>query len=79
MIDSFDDETEARTDLQRIVDFEPECAEDVALFASDDNGKVIEGPIHAVPATSAELAQEWVPRGREVVRRAIQTSMSSAR
>jgi hypothetical protein len=48
MIDSFDDEAEARVALQRIV--EPESADEVALFISDDAGAVVEGPIHAVPA-----------------------------
>jgi hypothetical protein len=50
MIDWFDNESEARAALQRIVELEPEHAEDVALFVSDDDGHVIEGPIHAVPA-----------------------------
>lgn len=50
LIDSFDDEAEARAALQRIVAGEPEAAEDVALFISDDEGNVVEGPIHAVPA-----------------------------
>jgi hypothetical protein len=48
MIDSFDDEAEARVALQRIV--EPESADEIALFISDDAGAVVEGPIHAVPA-----------------------------
>jgi hypothetical protein len=51
MIDSFDDEAEARAALQRIVELEPEYAEDVALFISDADGNVVAGPIHAVPAS----------------------------
>ena len=51
LIDSFDDETEARAALRRIVEAEPDAAEDVALFVSDDTGKLVAGPIHAVPAT----------------------------
>lgn len=51
MIDSFDDETEARAALQRIVELEPESADEIALFISDDGGAVVEGPIHAVPAS----------------------------
>lgn len=51
LIDSFTDEPEARAALQRIVAAEPEAAEDVALFISDDDGSVIEGPIHAVLAS----------------------------
>jgi len=50
LIDSFTDEAAARAALQRVVEAEPDAAEDVALFISDDAGKVIEGPIHAVPA-----------------------------
>lgn len=50
LIDSFTNESEARAALQRIVAAEPEAADDVALFISDDKGAVIEGPIHAVPA-----------------------------
>jgi len=49
LIDSFTDEAEARAALQRLVASEPEAADDVALFISDDAGRVVEGPIHAVP------------------------------
>jgi hypothetical protein len=49
LIDSFSDEAEACAALQRIVEAEPEAAEDVALFVADDAGTVVEGPIHAVP------------------------------
>ncbi|HEY3944716.1 MAG TPA: hypothetical protein VGL78_05785 [Solirubrobacteraceae bacterium] len=52
LIDSFDDEPRARAALQRIVAAEPEAAEDIALFISDDEGRVVEGPIHAVPAAT---------------------------
>jgi hypothetical protein len=51
LIDSFDDEVEARAALQRIVELEPESADETALFVSDDEGTVVEGPIHAVPAS----------------------------
>jgi hypothetical protein len=50
MIDSFDDEAEARAALQRIVELEPESADEIALFISDEEGTVVEGPIHAAPA-----------------------------
>lgn len=50
LISAFDDEHEARAALQRIVAAEPEAATDVALFISDDDGAVVEGPIHAAPA-----------------------------
>jgi hypothetical protein len=50
MIDSFDDEAQARAALQRIVKLEPEPADEIALFISDDQGAVVEGPIHAAPA-----------------------------
>lgn len=51
LIDSFDDEDEARAALQRIVALEPEAADQIAMFISDDEGTVVEGPIHAVPAS----------------------------
>jgi hypothetical protein len=51
LIDSFSDETEARAALQRIVEAEPDAADDVALFIADEGGTIVEGPIHAVPAS----------------------------
>ncbi len=39
MIDSFDDEAAARAALQRIVALEPESADEIALFISDDAGR----------------------------------------
>jgi hypothetical protein len=51
LIDSFSDESEARAALQRIVEAEPDSADDVALFIADEAGAVVEGPIHAVPAS----------------------------
>ena len=53
LIDLFEDESEARSALQMIVDREPESADDVALFVCDDDGEIIEGPIHAVPKSAA--------------------------
>lgn len=50
MIDWFENESEARAALQRIVELEPEHADEVALFFCDDDGTVVDGPIHAVPA-----------------------------
>jgi hypothetical protein len=50
LIDAFDNESDARAALQRIVETEPDAADDVALFISDDDGKVVDGPIHATPA-----------------------------
>lgn len=50
MIDWFEDESEARAALQRIVELEPEHADEVALFISDDDRSVVDGPIYAVPA-----------------------------
>lgn len=46
LIDWFEDESVARSALQMIVDREPESADDVALFVCDDDGEIIEGPIH---------------------------------
>jgi hypothetical protein len=50
LIDSFSDESEARAELQRILEAAPSAANDVALFVADDDGAVVDGPIHAVPA-----------------------------
>jgi hypothetical protein len=51
LIDSFDNEDDARAALQRIVESEPEAAENVALLISDDAGNVVADPIHVpVPA-----------------------------
>jgi hypothetical protein len=50
LIDSFTDEAEARAALQRLVESEPEAADDIALLISDDDGTVVGGPIHAAPA-----------------------------
>lgn len=50
MIDWFDNEPEARAALQRIVESDPDAAGEVALFVSDQDGQIIEGPIHAAPA-----------------------------
>lgn len=52
LIDSFDNEDEARAALQQIVESEPEAADDVALFVSDDEGQIVAGPIHAVPTAA---------------------------
>jgi hypothetical protein len=49
LIDSFDNEDDARAALQRIVGSEPEVADDVALLISDDAGNLVGGPIHALP------------------------------
>ena len=51
LIDTFSDETETRAALQQIVEAEPDSADDVALFVADDDGAVVDGPIHAVPVT----------------------------
>jgi hypothetical protein len=39
MIDSYDEEPAARAALQRIVDAEPEAAEDIALMTYGDDGQ----------------------------------------
>jgi hypothetical protein len=53
LVESFPDEESARTALNRIVDAEPEAAEDVALFVYDDNGMSTSDPIFARTTTSA--------------------------
>lgn len=50
LVDWFETESEARDALQRIVEREPESADDVALFIHDDDGTIVEGPIYAVRA-----------------------------
>jgi hypothetical protein len=52
LIDSFGDEAAARAALERIAEFEPQSADEIALFISDDEGTVVEGPIHVVPASA---------------------------
>jgi hypothetical protein len=51
LINSYDDESEARSALQRIVAAEPEAAEDVALFTYGDNGMPVGDPVFATAPT----------------------------
>ncbi len=52
LIDSYEDESQALMALQRIVDAEPDAAEDVALMTYGDDGMPIGGPAFAkVPAS----------------------------
>lgn len=44
MIDSYEEEPAARAALQRIVDAEPDAAEDVALIAYGDDGEPVGDP-----------------------------------
>lgn len=50
MIDSYTEEHAARAALERIVDAEPEAAEDVALIAYGDDGDPVAGPEFAQTA-----------------------------
>ncbi|HEV2945257.1 MAG TPA: hypothetical protein VGX26_09110 [Solirubrobacteraceae bacterium] len=51
LIDSHEDETEARAALQRIIDAEPDAAEDVALMTYGDDGMPVGDPVVAkIPA-----------------------------
>ncbi len=52
LIDWFENESDARTALQQIVDREPECAHEVALFVCGDDGAALAGPIHAAPGSA---------------------------
>jgi hypothetical protein len=52
LIDSFGDEAAARAAVESIAELEPESAEEIALVISDDEGTVVEGPIHAVSASA---------------------------
>lgn len=47
LVESFQDEESARRTLDLIVDAEPDAAEDVALFVSDDDGMPIGAPVFA--------------------------------
>jgi len=47
MIDSYDAEPTARAALQRIIDAEPEAAENVALVIYGDDGQPIGDPVFA--------------------------------
>ncbi|HEY2536542.1 MAG TPA: hypothetical protein VGI24_06115 [Solirubrobacteraceae bacterium] len=52
LIDSYDDESKARVALQRIVDGDPENAEDVALMSYGDDGMPVGNPVFAkIPAS----------------------------
>ena len=51
LIDSYEDESEAHATLQRIVDAEPDAAEDVALMTYGDDGMPVGDPVFAkIPA-----------------------------
>lgn len=53
MIDSYDEEQVARAALQRIVEAEPEAAEDIALMSYGEDGLPAGGPEFAkAPATT---------------------------
>jgi hypothetical protein len=52
LINSYENETQARMALQRIVDAEPNAAEDVALMTYGDDGMPVGDPVFAkVPAS----------------------------
>jgi hypothetical protein len=52
LVDSYEDETQARMALQRIVDADPDTAEDVALMTYGDDGMPVGDPVFAkVPAS----------------------------
>jgi hypothetical protein len=53
LVESFTDEESARRTLDLIVDAEPDAAEDVALFISDDDGTPVGGPVFAHAISSA--------------------------
>jgi hypothetical protein len=53
LVESFPDEESARETLDRIVDAEPEAAEDIALFVCGDDGMPTGEPIFAHAISSA--------------------------
>jgi hypothetical protein len=52
LISSYEEESEARDALQRIVDTEPSAAEDVALMTYGDDGMPVGNPVLARATTS---------------------------
>ncbi len=53
MIDSYEEEAGARAALQRIVDAEPDAAEDIALVSYDEGGLPTGDPQFAQATTVA--------------------------
>jgi hypothetical protein len=52
LIDPYEEIADARAALQRIIDAEPDAAEDVALMAYGDDGMPVGDPVFAqVPAS----------------------------
>jgi len=47
LIESYDEELEARAALQRIVSSEPEAADDIALMTYGDDGMPVGDPVFA--------------------------------
>ena len=47
LIESYDEESEARAALQRIVSSEPEAADDIALMTYGDDGMPVGDPVFA--------------------------------
>ena len=47
LIESYDEEAEARAALQRIVSSEPEAADDIALMTYGDDGMPVGDPVFA--------------------------------
>jgi hypothetical protein len=52
LIESYDEESEARAALQRIVASEPEAADDIALMTYGDDGMPVGDPIFATAPIS---------------------------
>ncbi len=49
LIDSFEDEADARAALQRTFEADPEAAHDVAMLVYDEVGRPIGDPVFAEP------------------------------
>jgi hypothetical protein len=51
LIESYDEESEARAALQQIIDAEPEAARDVALLSYGEDGMPVGDPVFASTPT----------------------------
>jgi hypothetical protein len=54
MVESYEEESIARAALQRIVDAEPEVAEDIALMTYGEDGLPVGGPVFAERSTGTD-------------------------
>ena len=53
LVESFDDETAARTALERMIHEDPEAADHLALLTYDEHGEPVGDAITIAPSSSA--------------------------